>query len=77
MHEQYIYIGIVGSICNNIGIPHIITNWSPEKMLTLENHNFTRNLYPDNDLFSIVLSEIIYNYNWKRFTIVYEDDDSK
>lgn len=37
-------------------------------------HAFTRNLFPNVDLFSRALSEIIIDNNWRTYTLIYEDD---
>lgn len=48
----------------------------PEQYPPLNNHQYTRNFFPDNNMFNRALSQIIVDYEWKSFTIVYEFQDS-
>lgn len=66
--------GIVASICNEFGVPHFIGHWAPD----IPEHKrpfrqFTRNIFPNANVFSRALSDLIINYGWKTFTIIYED----
>lgn len=66
---------IVASICNEFGIPHFVGHWSPElPSASTELHAFTRNLFPNSDIYSLSLSDIIRDNDWKTFTIIYDDD---
>ncbi|KAG4075834.1 hypothetical protein HA402_003660 [Bradysia odoriphaga] len=68
---------IVGSICNEYGVPHILANWLPEDEVDIsENHRYTRNFFPDNNFYAKALSQIIVDYEWKEFTLIYETGDS-
>ncbi|KAJ6638984.1 Glutamate receptor ionotropic, kainate 2 [Pseudolycoriella hygida] len=68
---------IVGSICNTFGIPHILAQWIPEDEIDItEHHKFTRNFFPDNNFYARALSQIISDYEWKGFTVIYENDES-
>lgn len=69
--------GIVAAICNEVGIPHFIGHWMPENSpIKRPFHSHTRNLFPNSDHFSRALAELITDYDWKTFTIIYEDDYS-
>lgn len=76
---NYPYIGIVASICNNFQIPHFVGHWEPEmEMPAAENvHMFTKNFFPESNLYSRALAEIIVNFGWKSFTILYDNNDGK
>lgn len=67
---------IVGSICNELGIPHILANWFPEDEVDItDQHQFTRNFFPDNYFYAKALSQIVNDYMWKGFTLIYENND--
>lgn len=71
------FSGIVASICNEFGIPHLLAHWSPpEELLNIQNRQYTRNLFPSANLFSRALAEIIVDYDWKAFTIIYDSRES-
>lgn len=71
--------GIVASICNNFQIPHFVGHWAPEdEMPTIENvHMYTRNFFAESNIYSRALAEIIVNFGWKSFTILYDNNDGK
>lgn len=67
----------MSSICNEFGIPHFAGHWRPqESVLTKPYHAYTRNLFPESTKFSRALADIIIDYDWKSFTIIYEDNNS-
>lgn len=69
---------IVGSICNELGIPHIIAHWIPgEEKSTVEHHLHTRNFFPENNLYALALAEIIDDYEWNGFTLIYDNKECK
>lgn len=35
----------------------------------------TLNIFPDNEVLSRAFAELLIDYTWKSYTIVYEDDD--
>jgi hypothetical protein len=37
---------------------------------------FTLNLYPDAEVLSRAYADLLIDYTWKSYTIIYEDDDS-
>ncbi|XP_039444808.1 glutamate receptor ionotropic, kainate 2 [Culex pipiens pallens] len=69
--------GIVSSICKTIEIPHIITHWDPEPLggIDPELQAMTINLYPEADVLSRALRDLIVDYSWKSFTIIYDSDE--
>lgn len=68
----------VGSVCNELGIPHIIAHWRPEETSNeTEHHLYTRNMFPDNNVYSKALAQIVDDYEWKGFTLIYENKDSE
>lgn len=71
--------GIVSSICNTFQIPHLITNWQPEELRPIdidEMHAYTRNFYPEGNVYSRALASIVVEYEWRTFTILYEHPDA-
>ncbi|XP_053678386.1 glutamate receptor ionotropic, kainate 2-like [Anopheles nili] len=70
--------GIVGSICKTLEIPHIITHWDPDPLggVDPELQSMTINLYPEADVLSRALADLIVDYSWKSFTIIYDSDEA-
>lgn len=67
-------LGVVSSICKKLGIPHFIAHWDPpEESIDNPHHNFTHNLYPKADALAHALFDIVADFEWKKFTIIYED----
>lgn len=53
-----------------------MTTWTPEDLLPIgEEHSYTRNLFPESNVFSRALAQIIVEYEWKSFTILYDHPD--
>lgn len=74
-NEKFKQSGIVASICNEFGVPHFTGAWIPE----IPNYKrpfrqFTRNLFPSTRMFSRALADLIEDYDWKSFTVIYEDN---
>lgn len=70
-------VGIVASISNEFAIPHMIGHWAPEpEEYKRPFRQFTRNFFPSSNHFSRALADLIDDYDWKVFTIVYEDEFS-
>lgn len=74
--NKEISLEIVGSICNELGIPHIIAHWTPGEVRE-EQHAYTRNFFPDNNLYARALAQIIADYEWNGFTLLYENNESE
>lgn len=71
--------GIASSVCNTVEVPHIIAQWEREKIGELrdeESSPFTLNLYPETEMLSRAYADLLIDYTWKSYTIIYEDDDS-
>lgn len=74
--------GIIASICAAFQIPHFLTNWQPEAvrppapLADAEPHAYTRNLFPDQRVYAHALAQLIVEYEWKSFTILYEHPDA-
>lgn len=74
---QFNPIDAVGSVCQELGIPHIIVHWMPEDFVpNTENHMYTRSVFPESNLFATALKHIIVDYQWNGFTLIYENNDS-
>lgn len=72
-----IYIAdIVASICNQLNVPHIVSVNSVADYRKNVQHKFTRNIYPDSMVFSSAITEAIRNFEWRKFGIIYDSDDS-
>lgn len=61
----------VGSVCDALEIPHIEAH--PD--LHLDHDNLSINLYPRDRILVRALAELITEWNWKSFAILYEDND--
>lgn len=69
-------IGIVKSVTTKLGIPHLIAQWIPEPAEIYElPASMTVNFYPDSNMLARSLSELIVDSDWKRYTIIYENDE--
>lgn len=71
--------GIVESVCRHLEIPHLIYHWSAEPLggyRQQDKNIMTLNVYPDNEVLAGALAELIVDYSWKSFTIIYETDES-
>lgn len=76
-NNKFKYSGIVGSICNELGIPHFIGHWAPEiPEYKRPFYQYTRNFFPNPGHFSRALADLIVDYDWTTFTVIYEDDFS-
>jgi len=62
------------SMCQAMQIPHIETHWKTQ------NHNrsakYSVNLFPATSSLSRAYADVVFSYNWKSFTLVYEDEES-
>jgi glutamate receptor, ionotropic, invertebrate len=68
--------GIASSVCNVVEVPHIITHWERESMTHHKETPFTLNLYPETDTLSRAYADLLIDYTWKSYTIIYDEDDS-
>lgn len=61
----------VQSICNAFEIPHLNAQWDAR-----DSHDyFSISVYPDYNVLSHAYADLINYWGWKRFTVIYEDDD--
>ncbi|XP_030374350.1 glutamate receptor ionotropic, kainate 2 [Scaptodrosophila lebanonensis] len=68
---------IVSLICNSTGIPHIEFDIAGEQLEEDKiNHQMTLNIYPSQLALSKAYADIVQNYGWRKFTIVYDADDA-
>lgn len=67
---------VVGSICNVLNIPHLVSYDRKIQINKNPYHEFTRNVAPEPTLFSNALIKVIRNYGWKRFAVIYDSDES-
>lgn len=66
---------IVASICNEMNIPHLVSYHRTPDIRKNPYHMFTRNISPDINLLSNALVDVIRNYEWKRFAIIYDSEE--
>lgn len=72
-----IYISdVVASICNELNIPHLVSYHHTPEISKNPYHKFTRNIFPDTSLLSDALVDLVTNYDWRKFAIVYDSDES-
>lgn len=72
-----IYISdVVASICNELSIPHIVSVNSVADYRKNAQHKLTRNIYPDSMTLSAVITDVIRNFEWRAFGIIYDSDES-
>ncbi|XP_067000651.2 glutamate receptor ionotropic, kainate 2 [Anabrus simplex] len=64
--------GIVRSICETLEIPHVLTTWDPYGLPS----QYTNNLYPDPQVLSQALAEVVRQMRWRTYTILYQDDSA-
>lgn len=68
--------GIVASIAEAVEMPHITAHWEREPFGAKRQPNqMTLNIYPDTEVLSRAFAELLIDYTWKSYTIIYEDDD--
>lgn len=68
---------IVSSIADTVEVPHIAAFWERETLGEKpEKDPMTLNLYPDPEILARAYAELLFDYTWKSYTIIYEDDDS-
>ncbi|KAG5882512.1 hypothetical protein JTB14_033313 [Gonioctena quinquepunctata] len=64
-------INIVQSICDSKEVPHIITRWNNWPLRDSSEINF----YPHPPLLTKAYFDILMAWEWKTFTVLYEDDE--
>ena len=69
--------GIATAICDTLEIPHIITHWKPQVLgQRVQKQNMTINIYPDTEVLAQAFAELIVDYDWKSYTIIYENNEN-
>jgi ionotropic glutamate receptor len=67
---------IVSSIADMVEVPHIVAFWDRESFGAEHEHSkMTLNIHPDVEMLSRAYAELLIDYTWKSYTIIYEDDD--
>lgn len=74
-------LAIVDSICNTFHIPHIMTHWTHDpidinRRRQPQPNLFTINIYPDSDVMAAALADLIEDYDWSSYAIIYDTDES-
>lgn len=67
---------VIASICNELNVPHIVNHYRLVDTSVSPFHRFTRNIYPDISLLSSALVDIVRNYDWKKFAVIYDSEES-
>lgn len=67
---------VVASICHELNIPHIVSHQISPEFKKQQFHGFTRNIFPDTKLLSGALFDILKNFGWKKFAIIYDSKES-
>ncbi|XP_060567354.1 glutamate receptor ionotropic, kainate 1-like [Ruditapes philippinarum] len=62
----------VHSLCNAFEIPHIQAIWDSRE----PREYFSISVYPDHDVLSQAFADIVKHWEWKTFTVIYEDGES-
>ncbi|XP_055379344.1 glutamate receptor ionotropic, kainate 2-like [Condylostylus longicornis] len=66
---------IVESVCNYAGIPHIKFDWNHDGTFAEKSfHKMTINMYPSLQALSKAYSDILLNFGWRQFSLIYQDD---
>lgn len=66
----------MASIADAVEVPHITAYWEREQLGGKAKPNeMTLNIYPDTETLSRAYAELLVDYTWKSYTIIYEDDD--
>lgn len=70
--------GIVSSMALKFEIPHVIYHWKskPLNFQMMTENTMTLNLYPNSDILAEAFADVLVDYDWKSYTIVYETKES-
>lgn len=70
--------GIAASIANRLEIPHVIFHWKTKPLHWEKSvdHSMTLNLYPDADILAEAFANVLVDYSWKSYTIIYENKEN-
>lgn len=64
---------IVRSICDTMGIPHLET----EPSNSVRSNGYSVNLYPLQETLSRVFNDLILEWRWKNFTVIFDGAEGK
>ncbi|CAG9764243.1 unnamed protein product [Ceutorhynchus assimilis] len=64
---------VIQSVSSSLQIPHFQTFWNSKLQL---NESQTYNLHPSAESLSQALSTLVYENDWKKYTVIYENEDS-
>ena len=71
----------VQSIANFLDIPHLQYHWDPYDVIGAAHGpwrgHMTINVYPYSKKLAEAHRDIINHWRWKKFTVIYEDDDGR
>lgn len=74
LNDKFKHTGIVASIANEFQVPHFMGHWTPEiPDYKRQFRQFTRNFFPSSSAFTRALADLIEDYDWTSFTVIYED----
>lgn len=72
-----IYISdVVASLCNELNIPHLVSYHRTREIYKNPYHKYTRNIFPDATVLSRSLVDVVQNYGWSKFAMIYDSDES-
>lgn len=67
---------VVASVCSDLGLPHFTAYWQTPENSGNPNNKFTRNLFPSTDALARALGDVVMNYGWTGFAVIYDSIDS-
>lgn len=70
--------GIVASIADKFEIPHLIFHWKTKPLISesSEENKMTLNFYPDSDVLAEAFANVLVDYDWKTYTVIYENKEN-
>lgn len=70
--------GIVSSLAERFEIPHVIFHWKTKPLRSDEtaDDTMTLNLYPDSDFLAEAFANVLVDYSWKSYTVIYENKEN-
>lgn len=69
--------GIVSAISKQLKIPHFTANWLPIDVDYFNGtDSFTRNMFPNANLFGNALYDIVKSFQWRTFAVIYDSSEN-
>lgn len=70
--------GIVAAIAETFEIPHLIYHWKTKPLYWEKSyeHGMTLNLYPDSEVLAEAFADVLVDYSWASYTIIYENKEN-